>query len=60
MSDDFDYQSEYQHISVILEDFAKDSEDTVMAILLRLIAEYHDMKADKFWGALDREKQKQK
>ena len=58
MSNNIDYESEFRHISVLLEDFAKDSNDTVMAILLRLIAEYHDMKADKFWEALDREKQK--
>ena len=60
MSDKFNYQLEYQRLACTLEEFAKHEEDTVMMCLLRLLAEYHDLKSEKMWEALDREKQKQK
>lgn len=58
MTDDFDYQLEFQRLSCTLEELAKHDEDTVMMCLLRLLAEYHDLKAEKMWEALERERQK--
>ena len=60
MSDEFDYQLEYQRLALVLEDFAKDPEDTAMMCLLRLVAEYHDLMGEKMWDVLERERTKNK
>lgn len=59
MNSDFDYQFEYQRISATIEDFAQSENDTTIVCLLRLLAEYHNLKAEKMYEALDREQNKQ-
>ena len=46
-------------IAVWVEDFAKSQEDTTSICVLRLLAEYHQLKADQIWYAIkDEEAQK--
>ena len=40
-------------IAVHVEDFCRE-EDTTLAGVLRLLAEYHELKADYNWKALDK------
>ena len=58
MSDEFDYEVEFRRLCCTLQEFSKHDEDTVMMCLLRLLAEYHDLKAEKMWDALEKERQK--
>jgi hypothetical protein len=42
-------------IAVWVEDFAKSKEDTTSICVLRLLAEYHQLKADQIWYAIKEE-----
>lgn len=42
-------------IAVWVEDFAKNKEDTTSICVLRLLAEYHQLKADQIWYAIKEE-----
>ena len=41
-------------IAAYVEDFCEEEEDTTLAGVLRLLAEYHELKADYNWKALEK------
>ncbi len=47
-------------ISAYVEDFCRSEEDTTLVGVLRLLSEYHSLKADSMYDRLEAEKEKQK